>query len=125
MTTTRATPLRRPDLIERDAMVAALRALDTERLQSMLDRAEEHPRNKERWDSLTVAGVQMIVDPDLLRAELARRRPAVAARATRGHEVVPAEGDFFALATTCRACGQPAYWRLGSGAWEHAKGGLS
>ncbi len=65
---------RRPDLIERDAMVAALRTLGTERLRSMLGWTEEHPRNKERWGDLTVAGVRMIVDPDLLRAELARRR---------------------------------------------------
>jgi hypothetical protein len=69
----RATSLRRPDLIVCDAMAAALQALGTERLRSMLDWTEQHPRNKERWDSLTVAGVQMIVDPDLLRAELARR----------------------------------------------------
>jgi len=55
-------------------MVAALRTLRTERLRSMLDWTEQYPRNKERWDSLTVAGVQMIADPDLLRAELARRR---------------------------------------------------
>ena len=74
----RATPLRRPDLIERDAMVDALRALGTERLQSMLDWAERHPRNPERWDSLMAASVRMIVDPDLLRAELARRRCAAA-----------------------------------------------
>ena len=53
-------------------MVAALRALGTERLRSMLNWTEEYPHNKERWDSLTVARVQMIVDPDLLRAELAR-----------------------------------------------------
>lgn len=65
--------VRRPDLIERDAMVATLRTLGTERLQGMLDWTGENPRNKERWDSLTVAGVRMIVDPDLLRAELARR----------------------------------------------------
>jgi hypothetical protein len=66
--------LQRPDLIERDAMAAALRALGAERLRSMLDWTERYPRNRERWDSLTVAGVRMIVDPDLLRAELARRR---------------------------------------------------
>lgn len=70
----RATPLRRQDLIERDAMIAALRALGTERLRSMLDWTSRHPRNPERWDSLVVAGGRMIVDPDLLRAELARRR---------------------------------------------------
>lgn len=69
----RAIPLRRPDLIECDAMAAALRALGTERLRDMLGWTEEHPRNRERWDSLTVAGVRMLVDPGLLRAELTRR----------------------------------------------------
>jgi hypothetical protein len=69
-----ATPLRRPDLIEHDAMVAALRALGAERLRSMLDWTERNPHDVARWDSLTVAGVRIIVDPDLLRAELARRQ---------------------------------------------------
>lgn len=69
----RGTRLRRRNLIERDAMAEALRALGTERLRSMLGWTEQHPRNQERWDSLTVAGVQMIVDPALLRAELAQR----------------------------------------------------
>lgn len=36
-----------------------------------------------------------------------------------GHVVVPAEGDFFALSTTCQTCAQSACWRLGLGAWEH------
>jgi hypothetical protein len=40
----------------------------------------------------------------------------------RVHEVVPATGDFFALQTTCQApaCGQRAYWRIGTAVWEHA-----
>lgn len=35
------------------------------------------------------------------------------------HEVVPAKGDFFALVTTCQACEQIAYWRIGIGKWTH------
>lgn len=73
-TQARATPQRRQDLLERDAMEAALRTLDTDRLRRMLDWIEQNPRHPERWDSLTVAGVQKVVDPKLLRAELARRQ---------------------------------------------------
>lgn len=40
------------------------------------------------------------------------------------HDVVPTKGDFFALATTCQTCGQPACWRVGAGVWEHTESGL-
>jgi hypothetical protein len=82
--TGRASPLRRRDLIERDAMIAALGALDTGYLQSILDLAEEWPHHRARWHTLTVAGgVRMIADPELVRAELADRDRTAAGQALK------------------------------------------
>lgn len=69
-----ATPLRRPDLIERDAQIAALAALPAARLRDILDWTERNPKTPQRWDTLPIPGGRAIVNPELLRAELARRQ---------------------------------------------------
>jgi hypothetical protein len=37
------------------------------------------------------------------------------------HEPLPREGEYFALESTCIACGERILWRIGTGEWEHVR----